>query len=120
TGGSFGDMPIAPGTDLYAGESGSTHLFDGQPAVTNRYFASFQFRSATGAPQAGLRLTISPDDGGGSRQSFIGITDNGVDGFNLDFFDSAGNHLVSNPNDGFVETIVATSLSYGDTHTIAF
>ncbi|MEO0650583.1 MAG: hypothetical protein AAFZ65_07895, partial [Planctomycetota bacterium] len=119
TSGSFGDMPFSPGSDLYAGETGSMHVFDGASPVTNRFIASFDFWSVTGAPQPGLDVTISPDDGAGARQSFISIEDNGA-GIDIDFFDTAFNHPVNNPNGGFFLTEIATGLSYGDKHNVVF
>lgn len=117
--GAFGNQPFAPASDLYAGESGSVHVFDGAGPVTNHFFASFDFRSATGAPQPGLDVTISPDDGAGARQSFISIEDNGT-GIDIDFFDTSANHALSNPNGGFDLTVIATGLSYGGWHNVAF
>jgi hypothetical protein len=119
TSGSFGDQPFAPGTDLYAGETGALHPYDSATAVTNRFIASFDIRSATGAPQPGLDVTISPDDGQGGRQSFLSIEDNGS-GIDIDFFDSQGNHPVNNPNGGFVLTTIAEGLSYTENHQIVF
>lgn len=117
--GSFGDQPFAPGSGLYAGETGSTHAFTGNSAVTNRFIASFDLWSVTGAAQTGLDVTVSPDDGQGSRQSFLSIEDNGS-GIELDFFDTDGNHPVTNQNGGFVGTTVATGLSYNEVHNIKF
>ncbi len=119
TSGSFGDQPIAPGSDLYAGESSSMHLADAAAPVTNRFYASFDLTSVTGASQPGLDVTVSPDDGMGSRQSFLSIEDNGT-GLDIVFFESQGNHPVTNPNGGFVSSVIASGLSYADTHTIAF
>lgn len=119
TSGSFGDQPIAAGSGLYAGETGSTHLNSGNPAVTNRFIASFDFWSVTGAAQTGLDVTVSPDDGMGSRQSFISIEDNGA-GIDIDFYDTDANHPVSNPNGGFMFTQAALGLSYTEVHNIKF
>lgn len=119
TSGSFGDQPIAPGSGLFAGESGSIHNFTGNSPVTDRFYAQFTIRSATGAPQPGLDVTVSPDDGAGRRQSFLSIEDNGT-GIDIDFFDSAGNHPMDNPNGGFQLTEIALGLSYAHPHTIAF
>ncbi len=117
--GSFQDQPIAPGTNLYAGESGSNHDLDNAGPVTNRFYASFDFWSVTGGPQSGLNLTISPDCGTGKRQSFVNITDSGT-GLKIGFFDTQDNHPATNPNGGFEFTQVALGLSYGDVHSIAF
>lgn len=119
TSGSFGDQPFAPSSGEIAGESGSTHVASGNPASFNRYIASFDFWSVTGAAQPGLDITVSPDDGSGSRQSFISIEDNGA-GIDIDFYDSDANHPVSNPNGGFVLTTPVTGLSYTEVHNVRF
>lgn len=119
TSGSFGDQPFSSHAEQIAGESGSTHLFSGDSASANRYIASFDFWSVTGAAQPGLDVTVSPDDGQGSRQSFISIEDNGA-GIDIDFFDTDANHPTSNPNGGFRFTQAATGLSYTDVHNIKF
>lgn len=120
TAGSFGDMPYAPrpgGTsidtvnnpvnslpDEFAGESstGATH---------NRYFTQFDFKSATGAAQNGLSITVSPDNGTGGRQGFVDIEDTGTSLQIISYdVDSSGN---------FVGPFtIAPSLSYTDWHTI--
>jgi len=119
TSGSFGDQPFAPGSGQYAGETGSVHEFTGNTATTNRFIASFDFWSVTGAAQPGLDVTVSPDDGQGSRQSFISIEDNGS-GIDIDFFDTDGNHAVTNPNGGFQFTPIATGLSYTEVYNLVF
>jgi hypothetical protein len=117
----FGDQVISPRSGDIAGETGSTHAASGDSPTTNKYFASFDFWSVTGAAQPGLDITVSPDDGSGSRQSFISIEDNGVDGIVLDFFHTDGNHLVSDPNGGFIETTApGTPLSYDEVHHVEF
>ncbi len=121
TSGSFGDQPFAKPSGEIAGESGSTHISTGGSAVTNRYVASFDIWSVTGAAQTGLDVTISPDDGSGSRQSFLSIEDNGS-GIDIDFFDTDGNILgdAGTENGGFRFTQAATGLSYNEVHNIAF
>jgi hypothetical protein len=79
-------------------------------AVTNRFFASFDIQSATGGPQSGLFMSVSPDRGDGARQSYVSIADNGA-GLALTFNDyQAG---------AFVATSLGT-LSYAGMHNIAF
>ncbi len=117
--GSFGDQPFAPGSDQYAGETGSIHDYDSATATTHRFYASFDFWSVTGAAQNGLDVTISPDDGQGRRQSFISLEDNG-NGLEIDFYDTQGNDPGSNPNGGFVQTYIANNLSYTDVHNVVF
>lgn len=117
--GSFGDQPIAPGSDQYAGETGGIHEYDSAVANTNRFYASFDFWSVTGAAQPGLDITISPDDGAGRRQSFISLEDDGS-GLNIDFYDTHDNDNGANANEGFVQTYVATGLSYATRHHVVF
>lgn len=118
--GSFGDQPFAPHSGEIAGETGSTHVESGNPASVNRYIASFDFWSVTGAAQTGLVITVSPDDGSGSRQSYINIVDNGTTGIDVGFYDTDANHATSNPNGGFEFTQLTTDLSYGDVHNVKF
>lgn len=104
TAGSFGDMTFSAPSGTPSGEFGAVG------AVTNRFFASFDIQSATGGPQSGLFMSVSPDAGDGSRMSYLSVTDNGS-GLALVFGDFQGAD--------FVYTSLAT-LSYGDVHNIAF
>ena len=122
TAGSFGDMPIAPrpggivtdsvndpvnsNPDAFAGESATG-------AGSSRFFGEFDFRSATGAAQPGLSVTVSPDNGTGARHGFFDIEDNGATGLDIVTFDV-------NPADGtFIGPItIASGLSYTDFHKI--
>ncbi len=116
TGGSFGDMPFAPRpggipTDTvndpvnsspgsFAGESSTGATFD-------RFFAEFDFRSATGAAQTGLSITVSGDNGMGGRHGFFDLEDNGT-GIDIITFDvTTGGSFVG-------PTTIASSLSYTD------
>lgn len=77
-----------------------------------RFYAEFNFKSATGAAQPGLRITVSADDCEGARQSFIALQDNGR-GIDIVTFDvnRAGN---------FAGPItIGHDLSYTDWHTFA-
>jgi len=107
TSGSFGDMPFSAPSGTPSGESGAPG------AVTNSFLASFDIWSVTGSAQPGLRLTISPDSGNGSRQSYISVDDTGS-GLDVTFYDyqTAGS--------GFVGTLISTGLSYASVHNIAF
>lgn len=103
TSGSFGDQVFTAHSGEIAGEG----------AAFNRFYGDFDFWSVTGAAQAGLRLTISPDNGSGGRQSFIAIEDSGT-GLDLQFFD------YDTGIGDFSLTTVATNLSYTDIHNLAF
>jgi len=119
TSGSFGDMPFAPrlggiptntvtnptndSPGAFAGESST--------GTSLRVFqAKFSFRSATGAPQPGARITVSADNGQGGRQSFIAIADTGA-GLEVSTFDvdSGGNFIGP--------IVIAAGLSYTKWHT---
>lgn len=117
TSSSFGEQPFAKPSGLFAGETGSTHIYSGNSAVTDTFYASFDIWPVIAGPQPGLDITISPDDGQGSRQSFLSIEDNG-NGIDIDFYDTDANHPVNNQNGGFRLTEI-TGLSYG-LHNIAF
>ncbi len=122
TSGSFGDQPFAPRpggipTDTVNNPTNSNPQFfagESSTGAASRYFyAQFDVRSATGAPQSGARFTVSADNGQGGRQGFLAIEDSGGTGLNIVTFDvdSSGN---------FIGPItIATSLSYTDWHTLA-
>jgi large repetitive protein len=90
--------------DKFAGETttGANHRL---------FYASFRFKSATGAAQAGLSVSVSPDSGIGGRMSYIGISDSGT-GIDLTFYDT--------PGGGFVGTTIASGLNYTDWHQLKF
>lgn len=121
TSGSFGDMPFAPRpgglpTDTVTDPDNSMPgFFAGETqtgAAANYFNAEFKFRSATGAAQPGLRITLSADNGQGGRQGFIALRDNGTTGIDVDTFDvdSAGNFIGP--------VTLATALSYTAYHTL--
>lgn len=121
TAGSFGDMPFAPRPagvvpdtttdpvagqpDVFAGESSTG-------ASAQRFYAEFDVKSATDGAQAGLSVTVSPDNGSGARQGFIDIEDNGA-GLDIVTYDV-------DPSDGsFIGPItIASGLSYTDYSTV--
>jgi hypothetical protein len=97
--------PVNSNPQFFAGESSTGADFD-------RFLAQFDFKSATGAPQPGLSLTVSPDNGQGARQGFVDILDNGA-GLEVVTFDVGG-------AGGFIGPIViASGLSYTETHSLA-
>ena len=75
TSGSFSDQTFSPALSQPAGETGLL------------YFAtSFQIGTALAADQTGLHMTVSPDDGNGSRMSFLRFEDQS-DGVHVIFVD---------------------------------
>jgi hypothetical protein len=82
TSGAFGNQPFAPrpgGTGMSAANptNGQPQFFAGESSTGagyNRFVGSFDFRSvATDATDLGARITVSPDNGQGGRQGFIGL-----------------------------------------------
>jgi hypothetical protein len=69
--GSFGDQTISPGLTQVAGEG---------PGQQSHFEASFKIGTTQPTEQAGLHLSVSPDDGSGSRMSYLRFDDkpNGV------------------------------------------
>ncbi len=107
TSGSFGDQTFTPGLTQSAGEG-----------ETNKHFeASFDIGSTQSTQQPGLFTSVSPDDGNGSRMSYVGFDDQG-DGIHVIFYDvtDAGPvGTVASFNEYDVATIDRTSK-----HTIKF
>ena len=52
-------------------------------ANTRTFYGAWSFKSVTGAAQPGLSITVSADDGSGSRQTWVTMVDNGVDGIDV-------------------------------------
>lgn len=76
TSGSFGDQTFSPGLSSPAGEG-----------LANKHFeASFDIGSTQVGQQTGLFLSVSPDDGNGSRMSYVGFEDQS-DGIHVIFYD---------------------------------
>lgn len=74
--GSFGDQTLSPQLATPAGES-----------LANRHYeASFEIGAADAAEQPGLSLSVSPDDGSGSRMSYLSFADE-ADGVHVTFYD---------------------------------
>ena len=110
TSGSFGDWAFAKPLTNAAGESGV--------GAENRYEAQFDIASAVpGSEQTDLQVSVSPDDGNGSRMSYLRFEDD-ADGMHVIFFD------VTNPGplptvSSFNGTDIAT-LNRSVPHTIKF
>ena len=123
--GSLGDMPYAPrpaGIPNFPADSisnpvlGQPDLFAGESstnALHRRFAASLDFRSATGAAQNDLSVSVSPDNGSGGRMSFVRFADSGS-GIDLVTFDvdAAGNFIGPQT--------ITTGLSYTTWHKLTF
>ncbi|HRD82868.1 MAG TPA: HYR domain-containing protein [Saprospiraceae bacterium] len=128
TSGSFSFQPCTPSSGQPAGETtaslwndrGPSHTgpFTGYPvaratASTPYFHAGFKFKSATGAAQTGLALSVSATPRQSSvRMSFVGITDNGSTGLNLTFAESIAGGSFSPTQ------TIASNLSYTDWHRV--
>jgi hypothetical protein len=110
TSGSFGDWVFAKPLTSAAGESAI--------ATESHYEAQFDIASAVpGSEQTDLQVSVSPDDGNGSRMSFLRFEDES-DGVHVIFFD------VTNPGplptvSSFNGTDIAT-LNRSVPHTVKF
>lgn len=118
--GSFGDQPFAPRpggipNDTISNPDNSEPLFfagESSTGAAARGFSSeFSFKSVTGAPQPGLRITVSIDDGAGGRQSFVALVDTGT-GIDVQTVD------VDKDGNFGAPTTIASGLSYTAWHTI--
>lgn len=78
TTGGFGDQTFSPGLAETAGETGDQTHFE----------ASFDIGSTMDVQQPGLFLSVSPDDGNGSRMSYAGFEDQ-ADGIHVIFYDAS-------------------------------
>ncbi len=87
-------------------ESGAAH-FD----------ASFQIGTTSAAEQSGLHMSVSPDDGNGSRMSYLRFEDQS-DGVHV-FFDDVTNPGPFGAATNFTDTDIAT-LNRTSAHTIRF
>ena len=99
TSGSFGDQTFSPAV-LAAGKS---------PALP-RFEAGFDIGTALAANQAGLSMSVSPDNGSGARMSYLRFDDQ-ANGVHVFFDDFRGNN--------FFEKDIAT-LNRASAHTIKF
>jgi hypothetical protein len=107
TSGSFGDQTFSPGLLQPAGESPLQTHFD----------ASFKIGTSQATEQAGLHMSVSPDDGEGGRMSYLRFEDqsNGVHVFFVDVENEGPFPTVSD----FPETEIAT-LNRTRAHSIRF
>jgi hypothetical protein len=107
--GRLGDAPASPHMNMVAGETGALNDAGRGAPTTNVFRSQFDFRSATGAGQAGLSLAAYAG-AFDQRHSYLRISDDGSSGFDLVFFDTVGNN--------FQSTTFDLDLSYTDWHTI--
>ncbi len=110
TSGGFGDQTFSPGLSEPAGES-----------EANRHFeASFSVGTTSADEQPGLIMSVSPDDGSGSRMSYLRFEDQ-ADGVHVFFDDATNPGPLGDPlaTTSFNETEIAT-LDRADAHQIRF
>ncbi len=107
TSGSFGDQTFSPALLSPAGESPAQTHFD----------ASFWIGTALATLQPGLHTSISPDDGNGSRMSYLRFEDQ-LDGVHVFFVDVTNPGLFPSAS-SFDEQEIAT-LSRSTAHSIRF
>jgi hypothetical protein len=105
--GSFGDQTFSPGLANPAGESTGISHFE----------ASFWIGTALATEQVGLHMSVSPDDGNGSRMSYLRFEDQ-ADGVHV-FFDDVTDPGPFPTVATFNETDIAT-LSRTSAHSIVF
>ena len=125
TNGSYSNQPFSSKSAQVAGESGAQLYNDyglnhtlpnnpplaSAPATNNLFYGAWEFKSATGAPQADLSLTVSPGASQSTlRMSYLRMDDTGS-GFDLFFYDTTGTTF-NGP------TPIATGLNYSDWHKI--
>jgi hypothetical protein len=106
TSGSFGDQTFSPGLDEAAGEGG-----------TRDFAGGFLIGTAQSSYQPGLVTSVSPDDGNGSRMSYLRFEDQ-ADGVHV-FFDDVKDHGPLGTVADFRESDIAT-LSRNRSHLIGF
>lgn len=109
TTGAFGDQTFAAPTTGAAGES--------TVASNNHFEAQFDIASTMPELQSGLVLSVSPDDGNGSRMSYLSFTDT-ADGIDVVFYDvtNAGPF----PSTTTWNATEVATLDRDESHTIKF
>lgn len=126
TSGTYSNQVFSNTSSAVAGESGSAALYNnfgtnpsspnnpvqyGAYATTSQFSSSFSFRSATGAAQSGLSLTLSASAKQSTvRMTWLQLKDTGS-GFNLEYYETQGS--------AFVAATLATGLSYTATHDVS-
>jgi uncharacterized repeat protein (TIGR01451 family) len=106
--GAFGWHVYSPSLTDEAGETDAASDGWADGTRQTRFEATWDFTSATGAPQSGLAVVVSPDRGDGARMSWVQMYDDGgAGGLQVRFTDAT-----------FVITTIATGLSRTSPHTI--
>jgi hypothetical protein len=106
TSGSFGDQTFSPGLTQPAREAGPSH-----------FTATFKIGTTVASEQAGLHMSVSPDDGNGGRMSYLRFEDQ-VGGVHV-FFDDVTNSGPLGTVANFSDLDIAT-LSRSTAHTVTF
>jgi hypothetical protein len=106
TSGSFGDQTFSPGLTQPAGEAGLSH-----------FTATFKIGTTSANEQAGLHMSVSPDDGNGGRMSYLRFEDQ-ADGVHV-FFDDATDPGPVGTVANFSDTDIFT-LTHTSSHTVTF
>jgi hypothetical protein len=126
--GSFGDQSFSTSLNFEAPKfiAGETDAYDVTgtenpefKANTKFFTSAWKFKSVTDAAQPGLSITVSADDGQGSRQTWVTMKDNGVDGIDISFYDAVP--YAGSGGDGDIDwrfTILKTGLSYDEWHRV--
>lgn len=109
TSGSFGDQTFSYAVSP-AGETSTS-------ASNNHFEASFDIAATQSTQQPGLTLSVSPDNGSGSRMSYLRFEDQS-DGIHV-FFDDVTDAGPLGTTANFNESYIAT-LSHTATHNIKF
>jgi hypothetical protein len=125
TSGSYSNQPFSQLAPLVAGETGSSLWNDfgtnhtmpyspphfGANAASKYFYGAFDFKSATGAAQSGLSLTVSPSAKQSPvRMSWLNLADNGTS-LQLSFYDVV--------NDVFMSSSpIISGLAYDEWHKV--
>lgn len=96
-----------------AGETGAEDSIHSGGTRQSRFSGIITFASATQTYQPDLSLTISPDDGGGTRMSWFSFTDQ-PDGLQIDVT------YLDRDAPAFVYETLASGLSRTEVHTLEF
>ncbi|MFW6146536.1 MAG: PEP-CTERM sorting domain-containing protein [Planctomycetota bacterium] len=131
TTGGLSGQPFTPVAGAVAGETSSALWNDRGPdhtqplspplpgayATTPYFYGAFDFRSATGGPQSGLAVSVSPSakqfDG---RMSYVQVVDDGANGFDLFFYETGKTTDPWGASSDWVE--IASDLSYTALHSV--
>jgi hypothetical protein len=107
--GTLGQAPHSANSGDIHGETGANNEAGCGPVTTPKYYAEFQFSSATGSSQTGYRMSANANSGD-TRHAYTRIVDDGT-GFDIEFVDTVNGCA-------FNFTPLDLNLSYTDWHTI--